>query len=142
MLSITESILIEASLDDVYQAIVDFQKYPKIFNAVKKVKVAKKSASSPRVSLSLNILQRVDCTLDFKLTPKTSLTWKLVEGDMMKRNEGSWLLEEVGKNEIDVTYHLDIDLAMWIPAIVAEGLMKANALQMLKELKRYVEEET
>ena len=138
MLSLTQSILIEASLDNVYQTIIDFEKYPHIFTAVKKAKIIKKNKKTPRVSFSLNILRQVNCILDFHLAPD-HIKWKLVEGDMMKRNEGSWTLEEMGKNEVDVTYQLNVDLAVWMPTLVAEPLMKSNALGMLKQLKLYVE---
>ena len=66
------------------------------------------------------------------------MSWTLVKGQLMKRQEGSYTLEETdGRTE--VTYRITIDIK--IPMI---GMMKRRAEKVildtaLKELKKRVE---
>jgi hypothetical protein len=68
-----------------------------------------------------------------------SFSWKFVEGDMLRRLDGSYRFEPDGPSSTRVHYELAVDLAVPLPGLLkrrAAGLIMGSAL---KELKKQVE---
>jgi hypothetical protein len=68
-----------------------------------------------------------------------AFSWRLVEGDMLRRLDGRYQFEPEGEHSTRVHYDLAVELAMPLPGLVkrrAAGLIMGSAL---KELKKQVE---
>jgi hypothetical protein len=66
-------------------------------------------------------------------------SWKFVEGDMLRRLDGSYKFTPEGDSTTRVQYDLLVELSMPLPGLVkrrAAGLIMGSAL---KELKKQVE---
>ena len=137
----TQSIVVDAPAADVMAVIADFPSYPQWVAAAKKVEVEETGddgrARRVRFVLDAGIFSD-EYVLDYDWDGDRSVSWTLVQSQLMKRQEGSYTLDETdGRTE--VTYRISIDIK--IPMI---GMMKRRAEKVildtaLKELKKRVE---
>ena len=137
----TQSITIDAPAADVMAVIADFPSYPQWVAAAKKVEVEETGddGRARRVQFVLDAgIFSDEYVLDYEWDGDRAVSWTLVRSQLMKRQEGSYRLEETdGRTE--VTYTISIDIK--IPMI---GMMKRRAEKVildtaLKELKKRVE---
>jgi ribosome-associated toxin RatA of RatAB toxin-antitoxin module len=137
----TQSIVVDAPAADVMAVIADFPSYPQWVAAAKKVEVEETGddgrARRVRFVLDAGIFSD-EYVLDYDWDGDRAVSWTLVESQLMKRQEGSYTLEETG-GRTEVTYRISIDIK--IPMI---GMMKRRAEKVildtaLKELKKRVE---
>jgi len=137
----TQSITVDAPAADVMAVIADFPSYPQWVAAAKKVEVEETGddGRARRVHFVLDAgIFSDEYTLDYEWDGDRAVSWTLVKSQLMKRQEGSYTLEETdGRTE--VTYRISVDIK--IPMI---GMMKRRAEKVildtaLKELKKRVE---
>lgn len=138
----TQEITIDAPPEQCFEVAADFERYPEWARDVKSVEVKDRDDEGrPRdVEYRAAAMGRsVTYTLryDYSEAPQ-AFSWTLVEGDLMKRLEGTYRFD--GTNgSTNVTYELAVDLALPLPGLVrrrAEGRIVSSAL---KELKKVVE---
>ena len=82
--------------------------------------------------------RKVLLAYDFAALPE-SFSWQFVEGDMLRRLDGTYRFEAEGPDTTRVHYELPVDLAVPLPGLLkrrAAGLIMGSAL---KELKKQVE---
>ena len=137
----TQSIVIDAPASDVMAVIADFPAYPEWVAAAKKVEVVEAGndgrARQVHFVIDAGVIKD-DYVLDYTWDADRKVSWNLVKGELMKRQEGSYVLDE--KNgATEVTYAIAIDIT--IPMI---GMLKRKAERVildtaLKELKKRVE---
>lgn len=63
------------------------------------------------------------------------IAWSLIEGDIMRALDGTYVFESGADGTTDVTYHLSVELVVPIPGFVkrrAEGKIMGTALRELK----------
>jgi ribosome-associated toxin RatA of RatAB toxin-antitoxin module len=59
-----------------------------------------------------------------------TVTWKLVDSDLMKVDSGTWTLKDLGNGKTEVTYAIEIEFKVWVPGPVLKTLT-ATALPSL-----------
>ena len=137
----TQSIVIDAPASDVMAVIADFPAYPEWVAAAKKVEVLEAGddgrARQVHFIIDAGVIKD-DYVLDYTWDGDRRVSWKLVKGELMKRQEGSYVLDE-NDGSTEVTYSITIDVNM--PLI---GMLKRKAERVildtaLKELKKRVE---
>jgi ribosome-associated toxin RatA of RatAB toxin-antitoxin module len=137
----TQSIVIDAPASEVMAVIADFPAYPEWVATAKKVEVLEggEDGRARRVHFVIDAgVIKDDYVLDYTWDDDRRVSWNLVSGQMMKRQEGSYVLEERG-GATEVTYAIAIDVK--VPVI---GMLKRKAEKVildtaLKELKKRVE---
>ena len=137
-----ERIRVEAPADRCWDVAVDFESYPE-WADVKEVKIVEQDPEGrgKRVEYRVAALGksvRYLLEYDYSEAP-AAFSWKLVEGDLVRRLDGSYRFEPEGASSTRVHYDLVVDLAVPLPGLVkrrAAGLIMGNAL---KELKKQVE---
>ena len=138
----TERIRVAADPERCYAVALDFERYPEWARDVKSVRVVERDGEGRGSKVEYRAAAmgrsiRYVLAYDFTEAPQ-SFSWRLVEGDMVRRLDGSYRFEG-GGGATDVTYELTVDLAIPLPGLVkrrAAGLITGTAL---KELKRRVE---
>lgn len=137
-----ERIHVDASPERCYEVAADFASYPEWAKDVKEVKVADRDGEGRpgRVEYRAAAMGRsVTYTLEYDYAEApAAFSWSLVEGDLMKRLDGTYRFDTDGDGT-RVTYELAVDLALPLPGLVkrrAEGRIVGSAL---KELKKRVE---
>lgn len=138
----TSSIVVNAEPAAVMAVIADFDAYPQWAQGVKKAEVVRGGAAgrADQVYFELDASPIKDqYTLVYDWDGDRSVTWRLVEGKMLKGMDGVYELQERGDGTTEVTYRLAVDIS--IPMI---GMLKRKAEKViidtaLKGLKKRVE---
>ncbi|MFO1463652.1 MAG: SRPBCC family protein [bacterium] len=136
----TASIEIEAPIKQVYEVISDFEAYPDFLPETRKVVIEKQSGKHAQVTFTINLIKKITYTLDIKLNPPHGLSWTLVEGDLMKENNGQWKLQESKKGVTKATYEIDMNFGSMVPKAISNKLIGTNLPTMMKQFKERVEE--
>lgn len=138
----TQSITIDADPSQIMAVIADFPNYPVWAGSVKSAQVRETGADGrPRqVAFVLDAgIVRDQYVLDYVWHGDEQVEWTLVEGQMMRAQNGRYVLARQDRGRTHVTYTLSVDLS--IPML---GLLKRKAERVvmdtaLKELKKRVE---
>jgi hypothetical protein len=138
----TQSITIHAEPASVMAVIADFDNYPLWAGSVKRAEVLDNGADgrARRVAFTLDAgVVRDQYELEYEWSGVGRVDWRLLKAQMMRAQEGSYVLERTGDGATLVTYSLSVDLV--IPML---GLLKRKAERIimdtaLKELKKRVE---
>lgn len=137
MSSVTNSIIVNARSDKVFKTIIGFKRYPNIFPEVEKASVLKKTKTTAEVVFVMNIITKLNLTLKFNFKDKNNVTWKLIKGDNLKSNSGSWELKPLAKNKTKVTYSTDVEFGWLVPKQLAMTLIESRLPKMLKNFRAY-----
>jgi uncharacterized membrane protein len=138
-----ERIRIEAPAARCWDVAVDFESYPEWVRDVKDVHTLERGPDGLAMRVeyraaALGKSVRYILEYDYSDAPN-SFSWKFVEGDMLRRLDGSYRFEADGPASTRVHYELAVDLAVPLPGLLkrrAAGLIMGSAL---KELKKQVE---
>ena len=139
----SERIRVEAPASRCLDVALDFESYPEWARDVREAKVLEADAEGrgTRVEFRAAALGksiRYVLAYDFSGLPD-SFSWQFVEGDMLRRLDGSYRFEAEGPDSTRVHYELTVELAVPLPGLLkrrAAGLIMGSAL---KELKKQVE---
>lgn len=137
----TQSIVIEAPAAEVMAVIADFPSYPQWVAAAKKVEVEEQGEDgrARRVHFVLDAgAIKDEYVLEYTWDGDRAVSWTLVKGQMQKRQEGSYTLEETD-GATEVTYRIAIDLSIPMLGMIKRKAEKVILDTALKELKKRVE---
>jgi ribosome-associated toxin RatA of RatAB toxin-antitoxin module len=137
----TQSIVIEAPASDVMAVIADFDAYPQWVSAAKQVEVVESGADGRARQVHFVIDAgpvKDDYVLDYTWDDDRKVSWSLVKGQMMKRQEGSYTLTEKDGGT-EVLYSITIDLSIPMLGMIKRKAEKVILDTALKELKKRVE---
>jgi ribosome-associated toxin RatA of RatAB toxin-antitoxin module len=132
---------IEVNVDPMtfYNVISDFEKYPEFLKELRSIRIDKSGENEWTVTFFVTIVKNIEYTLDFKGTPGKGLEWTLAKKGFMKKNSGSWALEEIDENQTKATYATEIDLGLLAPKSIVNMLISTNFPTMLKAFKEQAE---
>ena len=139
----SERIRVDASADRCFDVAIDFESYPEWLRDVKEAKVLeyddeRRGAKVEYRAAALGKSVRYVLEYDYSDAPE-AFSWHFVEGDMLRRLDGTYRFETETPETTRVHYDLSVELAMPLPGLVkrrAAGLIMGSAL---KELKKQVE---
>jgi len=139
----SERIRVEASAARCFDVAIDFESYPEWARDVREAKVLETDGEGrgTRVeyrAAALGKSVRYVLQYDYTEAP-VAFSWSLVEGDMLRRLDGTYRFEAEGPSSTRVHYDLAVDMSMPLPGLLkrrAAGLIMGSAL---KELKKQVE---
>jgi uncharacterized membrane protein len=138
----TQRITVEAPPERCYDVVIDFERYPEWAKDVKDVVItARDDAGRPLEvefrAAALGRSTRYTLRYDHSLAP-ASLSWKLVQGDIMRACDGAYEFTSTPAGATDVVYHLTIELVVPLPGFVKRRA-EVRILNTVKELKSRVE---
>jgi uncharacterized membrane protein len=137
----TQSIVVDAPAADVMAVIADFPAYPQWAASVKKVEVLDDGdgGRARRVRFAIDqAMIRDEYVLEYTWDGDRQVSWTLVEGQLQKRNDGSYTLTE-RDGSTEVTYAITIDVNMPLMGMLKRKAEKVILDTALKELKKRVE---
>lgn len=139
--AVSDSIIVEADADAVMDVIADFEAYPEWQDEIKEVEILETDEDG----WGTKVRYVVDAKL-FSMTYVLAYTytdeamhWTLVEGDQVRKIDGTYRLQEQEDGTTRVVYDLEV-----VPAISLPGMVRRKAAQRivdgaLKGMKRRVE---
>ena len=142
----TQTTEISAPLDRVRDTILDFEAYPSWARDLKRVTVDSRDDQGRGLEVSYRAAamgRSTGYTLRYVYDDDPCrISWELVRGDIMRRLDGSYLLEPVDDDpdRTVVTYHLAVDLVIPLPGFVKRRAESRIIHTALRELRAHVEE--
>ncbi len=114
-----------------WKVITDFEKYPDFVEEVVVAKSRPKTGQTQQVEFEIEVVKRFQYTLEFKLVENQELSWRLVESNFFKKNDGRWLLKDLGGGRTHATYELELGFGFLVPGWVTKKLTEVNLPKML-----------
>jgi carbon monoxide dehydrogenase subunit G len=116
---------IDAPLADVWDLVADVEAAPDWQGGLKRLSAIERDADGRATlceSESDAKVRTIKSTVRFDYDAPTRLSWTQVKGEM-KSVEGSWTLEDLGKNRTRATYDLDVDLGRMLGLVIRGPLV-------------------
>lgn len=134
--STKKTVIFEAPIDKVYEAITSYQDYPDFVEGVSSVNVLEKNDSGARVEYSINMIKKIRYILKMIHNKPHKVEWSLESGDLFKINSGAWELTDKGDGKTQVDYTVEIDIKGFIP-MAGKIVTTLTETQLPKMLKSY-----
>ena len=136
-----KSISIEVTPEQLFDVISDYEKYPEFLPEVKSAKVAFGSGSIKEVTYQVDIKAKViSYTLKHTAERPRRLAWTMIKGEMMKGNDGSWVLKAGAQpGTTDATYTIDHKLSSLVPGFIEKALAEQSLPGLLTNFKNRAE---
>ena len=134
-------IVVEATPQQCFDALLDFESYPDWQGAVKDCEVLSRddAGRGQRVAFDIDAkVKTVSYTLDYGYEEPHLLTWQFVEGDV-KDVDGEFTLEDQGDGTTLATYALRLDAGVWMPGPIKSMLTDGVMQGAVEDLKARVE---
>lgn len=138
----TQTTVIEAPVEKIFGVLLDFDRYPEFFEAVKEVTVHERDEEGRPADVSFRTAAmgrstRYRLRYDYSQAPNV-MSWTLVEGDIMRQLDGHYRLTPLADDpsRTEVEYQLTVDLVIPLPGFVkrrAESMIMKAALPELKQ---------
>jgi ribosome-associated toxin RatA of RatAB toxin-antitoxin module len=129
----------------VYDVVVDFAAYPRLFPEIKETRVLSTNGPVVRVEFRAQIVLPIRYVLDLTCSapegaPPT-VSWTYVEGEIVTSSTGGWRFTPAGDGT-DVEYNVSLDVKAPLPGFmlrkVTDGLVSASIPAMFTSLEREV----
>jgi coenzyme Q-binding protein COQ10 len=124
--------IVDVEINKLYDVIVDYAKYADFVDGVSSTKVLSQSETSAKVEYSVNMIKSFKYTLATTQVRPTKISWVLDSGDLFKKNDGQWLLKDLGGGKTEVTYTLEVDFKMFAPNSILTALTQKNLPVMME----------
>ena len=128
-----------------FDVVQDYTRYPEFIPELKRVRVLRKTETSQDVefevelSLPLGIKKSVRYSLAFIADRPKSVRWRLISGEVLKGNTGSWTLRPVGENRTEATYSIDLSFGALVPKAISNFLADQSLPRLLSQYKARAE---
>lgn len=132
MATATRTEIVDVDINKLYDVIVDYAKYADFVDGVSSTKVISQTDTSAKVEYSVNMIKSFKYTLATTQVKPTKISWVLDSGDLFKKNDGQWLLKDLGGGKTEVTYTLEVDFKMFAPNSILTALTQKNLPVMME----------
>ncbi len=133
---------VAAPIETCFDAIVDYETFPRWQNAVDSVEVLDRHDDGLARNVKLYVdakVRKIDYTLDYSYERPHRIEWDFVSGNGMRGVDGHYTFEELGPEKTKATYKLGADPAIPVPGIVAKRVHKELVKRSVEDLKREAE---
>ncbi len=134
------SVVVNVPPDKFFAVISDFDSYAKFIPEMRAAHTISASGNVKRVAFEIEVAvlafkKRVHYTLEFTESPPAGVTWRLVESDTVKANNGSWSLRDLGSGKTEATYAIELQLGALVPKAVSTFLAEQSLPKLLEQFK-------
>jgi uncharacterized membrane protein len=139
--AVQDSIVVHADADRVWDVIADFERYPEWQPDVKEVEVLETGddgwGTKARFVIDAKFMHAT-LVLAYTYTDH-AMSWVLVDGEGVRKNDGTYTVEPQDDGTTKVTYELEV-----VPAVPVPGVMRRKAARRiveaaLRDMKRHAE---
>jgi ribosome-associated toxin RatA of RatAB toxin-antitoxin module len=132
---------VNASVQQCFATIVDFDQYPRWFSTVESTKVRERypNGLAKRVALRVDMkLKTIGYVLEYEYDKPGGLSWKAVEGDL-DFIEGAYEFEKLSPRRSRVTCRQAVAIGFWVPGPLRTLIERQALKQSVLEFKAAVE---
>ena len=139
----TEHMSVAAPPERCFAVVADLERYPEWAADIKEVEVKERDGQGRPQLVTLRAAafgRSTSMTLayDYSEAPRV-LSWKLTQGDITTKWDGSYIFEPNGEGGTDVTYHVEAELRVPIPGFIKMRATSRIMATAMRELKARVE---
>lgn len=139
--SVSDTSTIEASVETVFEIIIDLEAYPDWVEGMLETEVLEEDGDGrprrARFRIDARIAE-ISYTLEYSYDDP-NLSWTLVEGEMVNQLDGAYELTDLGDEGTKVRYSLEADVDMPVPGFLKKRAAKHILDQGLSGLKQRAE---
>lgn len=135
----SQSIRIEAPLEHVFRVITDFERYPEFLPEIRGVRIDRRKKTAMEVTFSAQIFTAIEYTLRISLEAPELMHWTLLRGQVLRKNEGGWVLASGLDGSTTATYRIELGFGPLIPGVVAKTLAASTLPNTLERFKARAE---
>ena len=135
----TRTIVINAPVEKVFDVITQYERYPEFLPEVKEVRASNRQGNTVELHYKVDVMKTVRYSIRVTEERPRRMAWTFIEGEMMKDNKGSWLLEPEGEGKTRATYNVEMALGLLVPKAVVNALVDTSLPKMLDAFKRRAE---
>jgi ribosome-associated toxin RatA of RatAB toxin-antitoxin module len=134
----SSTVLIDAPLEQVQEALFSVGAYPEWLSSIKKAEVIESDASGQVLKAKLSIdagmmKDRVTLDYDWSAAP-SSLSFSLDEADLLTQMDGTYILKSIDEDTTQVTYELTVAVSLPVPSMMITKAQQQTIDAALKEL--------
>ncbi len=127
------------SVEQLYDVIADYERYPEFLSEVKECKILKTEGDKKIVEYHISLIKTFKYSLAMKEQRPNLITWEFVGGEIFKSSSGSWKLqEEAGRTRAN--YTVEAVFSMFIPGPIAKTLLTVNLPTMMSAYHKRIKE--
>jgi ribosome-associated toxin RatA of RatAB toxin-antitoxin module len=134
----TATVLIDAPLADVQEALFAVGAYPEWLSSVKKSEVLESDTSGRVLKAKLSIdagMMKDRVTLDYDWSgAPLALSFSMDEADLLTQMDGTYTLKSIDEDTTQVTYELTVAVSLPVPAMMITKGQQQIIDAALKEL--------
>lgn len=138
------SITISSEPTTVWNALIDFAAYPKIFKRIRTSEITRKEGDLVYLETYLKpqtfVKNQIQHTVSNIAAGPGRLVWKQLDGNF-KHVDGSWDVAPVAGGKTKLTYTLHVDADTIVPPSMVAFLLKFVQREVVGQVKQYVEKE-
>jgi len=139
MAGASRTIVINAPIEKVFDVITQYEKYTQFLPEVKEVRTSNRQGNQVDVHYKVDVMKTIKYTIRSKEERPTRMSWTFVEGEFMKDNKGSWVLEKDGETKTKATYTVEMALGALVPKSIVTALVETSLPKMMEAFKRRAE---
>lgn len=136
------SLEVEAPIEVAFDAIVDYESFPRWQNAVERIEVIDHTSEGLGQTVRLYVdakIRKIDYTLRYRYERPARIEWDFVEGNGMRDVDGVYTFEDLGGGRCRATYKLGADPEVPVPGFVLRRTHKQLVQRSVEDLKREAE---
>jgi len=136
------SLEVDAPIEVAFDAIVDYESFPRWQNAVDRTEVIDHTPEGIGQTVRLYVdakIRKIDYTLRYRYERPARIEWDFVEGNGMRDLDGVYSFEDLGGGRCRATYKLGADPEIPVPGFVLKRTHKQLVQRSVEDLKREAE---
>lgn len=126
----------DTPVESIFAVITDYSSYPEFVDGCSSVNIIEQSDGGARVEFGLNLIKKFKYILSLKHEKPNKVSWTFESGDIFKKNEGAWILKDLGDGKTEVTYGLEVEVKGFAPKTLVNSLTEKNLPAMLKSYQQ------
>lgn len=140
MAGASRSIVVNAPPEKVYDIVIAYDRYPEWLPEVKTIRTSDRKGNEVKVHYEVDFkIKTIRYTILAREERPTRMSWSFIEGEVMKDNKGSWVLEPEGEGRTKVTYNVEVAVGPLVPKSILNTLVDQSLPKMLEAVKRRAE---
>jgi len=142
MAELETSHIFKGHINKVFAALGQYQRYPEFIPGVTGIKVLPPPAGSQAkclVRYEINIVKTFFYTIEMFDNGKDRIWWTMTDSNLMKKNNGEWLLSDRSGTETNANYKLDVTFKGLVPSMITDQVAKANLPGMFAGFQKLID---
>jgi ribosome-associated toxin RatA of RatAB toxin-antitoxin module len=131
-------------IKSVFTALGKYERYSEFLPGVTASKVLPAPTGSKArclVRTEINVVKTFFYTIEMFEESLGKIWWQLSDSNIMKQNNGSWVLTPDGKSRTSAVYSLDVKFKGLIPSSITDQVVKANLDATLAGFQKLIDAE-